>query len=67
MNSPVSFVGVTNDIQAAGNIIDILDAIEKNSGIILVNVAPRNGKAKNGLMEHHLVIFGTKKFLYSQV
>src|SRR3989338_1340128 len=45
-DSPVSFVGVTSDIQAAGNIIDILDAIEESPGIILVNVAPRNGKAK---------------------
>lgn len=45
-DSPVSFVGITSDIQAAGNIIDILDAIEENPGIILVNVAPRNGKAK---------------------
>jgi len=46
LDSPVSFVGVTSDIQAAGNIIDVLDAIEENSGIILVNVAPRNGKSK---------------------
>ena len=46
LDSPVSFVGVTSDIQAAGNIIDVLDAIEENPGIILVNVAPRNGKAK---------------------
>lgn len=46
LNSPVSFIGVTSDIQAAGNIIDVLDAFEENAGIILVNVAPRNGKAK---------------------
>lgn len=46
LNRPVSFVGITSDIQAAGNIIDVLDAIEENLGIILVNVAPRNGKAK---------------------
>lgn len=43
---PVSFIGVVNDIQAAGNIIDVLDALEESPGIILVNVAPRNGKAK---------------------
>ena len=42
----VSFIGVAGDIQAAGNIIDILDALEENHGIILVNIAPRNGKAK---------------------
>lgn len=46
LDGSVSFIGVTSDIQAAGNIIDVLDAIEENPGIILVNVAPRNGKAK---------------------
>ena len=44
---PVSFIGVANDLEAAGNLIDALDAIEgKNEGIILVNVAPRHGIAK---------------------
>lgn len=42
----VSFIGVSSDLQAAGNIIDVLDAIEERPGIILANVAPRNGKAK---------------------
>src|SRR3989344_396728 len=42
----VSFIGVTADIQAAGNIIDTLDALGDNPGIILANVAPRDGKAK---------------------
>ncbi len=46
MNSPVSFVGVSNDLEAAGNLIDTLDAYEEAPGTILVNVAPRNGKAK---------------------
>lgn len=46
LNNPVSFIGVTSDIEAAGNIIDALDAFGENPGIILVNVAPRNGKAK---------------------
>ncbi len=30
LNGPVSFIGVASDIQAAGNIIDILDALEEN-------------------------------------
>ena len=41
-----NFVGVSNELEAAGNLIDVLDAHAQNSGIILVNVAPRNGKAK---------------------
>ncbi len=43
---PTNFVGVSSELEAAGNIIDILDANGDKSGIILVNVAPRNGKAK---------------------
>ncbi len=45
-NSPANFVGVSNEIEAAGNIIDILDSYGQKPGVILVNVAPRNGKAK---------------------
>ena len=46
IESPVSFVGVFSDLEAAGNLIDILDAYGDSPGVILVNVAPRNGKAK---------------------
>lgn len=46
LGGSVSFIGVTDDLQAAGNLIDILDALEENSGIVLINVAPRNGRAK---------------------
>lgn len=42
----VSFIGVQNDLEASGNIVDILDAFGEEEGVILVNVAPRNGKAK---------------------
>jgi len=44
--SPVNFVGVANDVEAAGNTIDILDATKGYEGVILVNVAPRHGEAK---------------------
>ena len=47
----VYFSGVANDIEAAGNLVDVLDACEGREGIILVNVAPRHGggkKWKNG-------------------
>ena len=46
LGSQVSFIGVTNDLEAAGNLVDTLDALEENPGVVLVNVAPRNGKAK---------------------
>jgi len=46
LGGPVSFNGVNSDIQAAGNIIDVIDALEETPGAILVNIAPRNGKAK---------------------
>ncbi len=42
----VSFVGVGSDLEAAGNLIDMLDAYGDASGVILVNVAPRNFAAK---------------------
>src|SRR3989344_3943695 len=44
--SPI-FVGVKDDIEAAGNLLDVLDAAEGREGIVLVNVAPRNGQAHN--------------------
>ncbi len=46
LGGSVSFIGVANDFEAAGNLIDVLDAFEENPGVVLVNVAPRNGKAK---------------------
>lgn len=42
----VSFIGVQNDLEAAGCLIDTLDAVGDSRGVILVNVAPRQGKAK---------------------
>lgn len=43
---PINFIGVQNDIEAAGNIIDALDAAGEQEGILLVNVAPRSSKWK---------------------
>ncbi len=42
----ISFVGAENDIEASGNVIDVLDASDDAPGIIAVNCAPRNGRAK---------------------
>lgn len=42
----VVFVGVANDLEAAINLVDIVDAYDGQPGIILANVAPRSGVAK---------------------
>lgn len=39
-------IGVSSTLEAAGNLIDVLDASEGKRGVVLVNVAPRNGEAK---------------------
>lgn len=39
-------VGVENDLEAAGNLIDILGASEGKKGVVTANVAPRHGKGK---------------------
>ncbi len=44
--SAVSTVGVADDLQAAGELVDSLDASLGRPGAILVNVAPRHGNAK---------------------
>lgn len=43
---PVITVGVKSDLEAAGNLVDLLDAANGQRGVVLVNVAPRNGAAK---------------------
>jgi hypothetical protein len=44
---PVNFIGIRqNPLEAAGNIIDVIDAIGEGEGVILANVAPRSGRAK---------------------
>lgn len=42
----IQVVPVASDLEAAGNLVDLLDAAEGRRGAILVNVAPRNGHAK---------------------
>ncbi|MBD3251585.1 hypothetical protein GF380_04000 [Candidatus Uhrbacteria bacterium] len=46
LGGSVTYVGVQNDLEAAGNLIDVLDAYDQKPGVILVNVAPRHGAAK---------------------
>lgn len=45
-NSPVNYLAVKSDLEASGNLIDVLDAFEDRPGLLLVNVAPRNANAK---------------------
>jgi hypothetical protein len=54
-NAPINFCGVHGnqaagtlvggDIEAAGQLIDVLDAAGDEEGVVLVNVAPRSGEA----------------------
>jgi S-adenosyl-l-methionine hydroxide adenosyltransferase len=46
LGAPVTLVGVNSDLEAAGNLVDVLAAGEGAKGVVLVNVAPRNGAAK---------------------
>ncbi|HET9947189.1 MAG TPA: hypothetical protein VFQ63_03950 [Patescibacteria group bacterium] len=48
LNSPVSYVEIGNfsELEAAGNLIDILDATDGEKGAVLVNSAPRHGRGK---------------------
>lgn len=43
---PVVNLGVKDDLEAAGNLVDVLDAADGAPGVVLVNVAPRHGHAK---------------------
>ena len=43
---PSTLVGISSDIEAAGNIIDMLDASDEQPGIIMANIAPRHKDAK---------------------
>lgn len=45
-SAPTAIIRVENDIEAAGNIIDTIDAAEEADGVILVNVAPRSGRSQ---------------------
>lgn len=45
-DSNVVFVGVNSDYEASINLVDIMDAYEDNPGVILVNVARREGKER---------------------
>lgn len=40
------FIEVSHELEASGNLIDVLDALGEEKGIVLVNVAPRDHKGK---------------------
>jgi hypothetical protein len=46
LSCPTNLIGVQNDLESAGNLVDVLDAAEGGRGVVLVNVAPRNGMGK---------------------
>ena len=41
-----TFVAIKNEIEASGNIIDAIDALDDKPGVIIANVSPRGGKSK---------------------
>lgn len=45
-NSSVNCFGVKGELEAAGFLVDAIDAMEGREGVILANVAPRGGKGK---------------------
>ncbi len=45
-NCHITTIGVGSDLEAAGNLIDTLDASIGEKGIVIVNVAPRHKEAK---------------------
>ncbi len=45
-DSNITFVGVRDDIEAAINLVDMIDAYDGAPGVILANVARREGHAK---------------------
>ncbi len=46
-NVPIHTVGIEwNELEGAGNLIDMIDASDHEEGVIMVNVAPRYGRGK---------------------
>ena len=60
-NGSITTIGVKNDLEAAGNLADVLDASLTVPGVVFVNVAPRNGNGKmwpNGTPFGYLIYYG---------
>ena len=60
-DAQINFLGVKDDIEASGNLIDILDVQEE--GVVFVNVSPRNGQAKKFKNGSPFIWFQYKKAL----
>lgn len=46
LGAHTSFIGVSSTLEAAGSIVDALDAMDGRAGVVLCNVAPRGGEKK---------------------
>ncbi|MBI4224944.1 MAG: SAM-dependent chlorinase/fluorinase [Candidatus Sungbacteria bacterium] len=60
----VATVGVADDLEAAGNLVDALDAAEEREGVVLVNVAPRQKNGKK--LDHGSVGFSTTEVAHKE-
>ncbi len=62
-NCSVNCFGVRSDLEAAGFLVDAIDAFDGREGIIMANVAPRNGKVKKWKNGTPFGFFWNKKTL----
>ncbi len=62
-NCSVNCFGVKSDLEAAGFLVDAVDAFGGREGVIMVNVAPRNWKAKKRKNGAPFGFFWNKKTL----
>jgi hypothetical protein len=62
---PTSFIGVGqySDIEAGGNLVDVLDASGGEKGVVFVNVAPRHGEGRAWSNGSPFAFFWYKKTL----
>ena len=63
LDRPVNLIGVDSDLEAAGNLVDIIDAVGEHNGLILANVAPRHKSAKKWPNGSPFGYFNYKKIL----
>lgn len=62
-NCSVNCFGVKSDLEAAGFLVDAIDAFGEREGIVMANVAPRNGRGKKWKNGTPFGFFWNKKTL----
>lgn len=62
-NCSVNCFGVKSDLEVSGFLVDAIDSFDGRKGVIMVNVAPRNGRAKKWKNGTPFGFFWNKKTL----